>query len=260
MTLTAICNEEKERRIKEIKERRAKERFNIEQDPKETDESKLEKSIKEYERLEKINNIEYAIIKLLKKKVKNKWKTIRIDSYVDHFKKFDEQLIIEDWGTTDTGKYITEKMISLIKTHDRIETNRGNLLNIESLRKYEGRKTLEKREKLRKTKLEKLYEEINEKNIEINIRKREIYLEEDIGKMLNRILEKKRGKIDMSSLIKREENDKVIIIKEKEKIKEMVYEHYKDWTAERKINLDEIEYNHKWRDLQTYRKYRRANI
>ncbi|PKK55775.1 hypothetical protein RhiirC2_801531 [Rhizophagus irregularis] len=124
----------------------------------------------------------------------------------------------EDWGTTDTGKPNAKKIISLIRVHDKIEKNKENLINIEYLRKHEYRKKLDEREKERKKIMQNLYKEINDKIIEINIRKREIYLEEDIGKMLNRILEKKREKIDMLGLIKRE-NGRITIEKDKEKLK-----------------------------------------
>ncbi|CAB4424719.1 unnamed protein product [Rhizophagus irregularis] len=210
-TMVAIYEEEKNNRIKELKEIKEKEKEN------ENDNKKLEELIKEYETLEKINNIEHEIIKLVRKVVKTKWKE-RDGKSEKQYKSFDEQLTIEDWGTTDTGKFNAKKVISLIKAHDKIETNKERLLNIEHLRKYEKRKELEEREKERNKYMIKLYKEINDRIIEINIRKREIYLEEDIEK-------------------------------DQEKIKEITLEHYSKWTAKRDINLDEIEFNYEWREI-----------
>ncbi|PKY54610.1 hypothetical protein RhiirA4_473511, partial [Rhizophagus irregularis] len=92
------------------------------------------------------------------------------------------------------------------------------------------------------------YEEIIKLKIEFNIRQREIYLEEDIGKMLNKILEKKRDKIDMSSLVIKE-NGKIRIEKEQKEIKKITQNHYKNWTGEKSIDLDELEFNHEWREI-----------
>ncbi|PKY52578.1 hypothetical protein RhiirA4_470295 [Rhizophagus irregularis] len=247
-TMVAIYEAEKTNRINELKKIKEKEKEYENDNQRKSEEEALETLIKEYETIEKINNIEHEIIKLVRKVVKTKWKGREIGKSGKHYKSFDEQLIIEDWGTTDTGKFNAKKMISLIKVHDKIEPNKERLINIENLRKYENRKGLEEREKERNKYMIKLYEEINERIIEINIRKREIYLEEDIGKMLNRILEKKREKIDMSGLVKKE-NGKITIEKNQEKKKEITLEHYSNWTAKRNINLDEIEFNYEWRDI-----------
>ncbi|PKY29457.1 hypothetical protein RhiirB3_483703 [Rhizophagus irregularis] len=236
-TLVTIHEEEKNRRINEIKEIKETEMKQGKDKNEDLIENKIYHLIRKYETLEKINNIEHEIIKV--RELKNS---------PDTYKNFDKQLIIEDWGTTDTGKPNARKIISLIRVHDKIEKNKENLINIENLRKHEHRKKLDEREKERKKIMQNLYEEINDKIIEINIRKREIYLEEDIGKMLNRILEKKREKIDMSGLIKRE-NGRITIEKDKEKIKEMVLDHYSKWTAKHNIDLDEIEFNHEWREI-----------
>src|SRR5947199_396305 len=83
------------------------------------------------------------------------------------------------------------------KEEKRIEYN----INIDKLRNYEYRQELKERKEKRAKSLNSLYKDINEKNIELNIRRKEIYLEEDIGKMLNKILDKRRLKIDMSGLI-----------------------------------------------------------
>ncbi|PKB93997.1 hypothetical protein RhiirA5_386934 [Rhizophagus irregularis] len=107
---------------------------------------------------------------------------------------------------------------------------------IDKLRKHRNRQELKERKKKRAEIMRSLYEEINSLNIEINIRKREIYLEEDIGKMLNRILEKKREKINMTE-------------KDQNKIKEKVLKHNKEWTKKREINLDELEYDPDWREI-----------
>ncbi|GET00318.1 hypothetical protein GLOIN_2v1824527 [Rhizophagus clarus] len=66
--------------------------------------------------------------------------------------------------------------------------------------------------------------------------------------MLNNILDKRRETIDMSNLFIRE-GDRFTIINDKEEIKEKVYNHYKNWTSKRNIDLDEIEYNEKWRNI-----------
>lgn len=77
--------------------------------------------------------------------------------------------------------------------------------------------------------LKSLQEEIIDLNIEINIRNREINLKEDIGKMLYKILEKTRKKIDLANLIVKD-NRRYSIEKDKEQIKYRVYEYYRNWT------------------------------
>ncbi|CAB4439657.1 unnamed protein product [Rhizophagus irregularis] len=161
--------------------------------------------------------------------------------------------------TSDTGKHNAMKILKLIQQHDKLEEKIENSINIDKLRKNEFRENLKERKTKRGEKMRTLYEEINEKTIEINIRKREIYLEEDIGKMINRILEKKREKIDMSGLIIKE-NGKFTIEKNQEKIKQRVYNHFREWTSERKIDLDEIEYNQDWREIYSPREDIDGNI
>ncbi|PKK63844.1 hypothetical protein RhiirC2_788327 [Rhizophagus irregularis] len=153
---------------------------------------------------------------------------------------------------TDTGKNNAIKLSNLIRRYNNIEDRSEYQINIKKLRTNEFREELKTRKLERGIVMGEIYEEITEKNIEINIKKREIYLEEDIGKMLNRILERKREKIDMSGLIIRE-NGKITIEKNQEKIKAKVHNHFKEWTSERKIDLDEIEYNHEWREIYTLR-------
>ncbi|PKC16471.1 hypothetical protein RhiirA5_369839 [Rhizophagus irregularis] len=184
--LVKFYEKERKEKIQEIKN--TKKEAMIKDDPNDmTDTEKIKDLIDKYENLEKINTLEYEIIKLVDKVIRTKWNLRKDKDYIYNAKEFRKTLIIENWETTDT---------------------------------------------------------------EINIKKREIYLEEDIGKMLNRILERKKEKIDMSGLIIRE-NRKITIEKNQEKIKAKVHNHFKEWTSERKIDLDEIEYNHEWREIYT---------
>ncbi|PKY34288.1 hypothetical protein RhiirB3_475964, partial [Rhizophagus irregularis] len=247
--IVEIVNKEKKIRITEIKRERndRKEKESI-SDKERTNEEILEKWIDEYEHLEKISNIEYSIIKAVDKVVTKLWRDRSSDQYKYSFKEFEENLEIENWGTTDTGNHIAIKIVKLIKTHDRFEKRNDYSLNIDKLRNHKFRKELKDREKNRKRIMDKLYGQIIEKKIEVNIRKRELYLEEDIGKMINKILERKKGKINMSSLIVREKG-KITIEKDQKEIKTRVLNHYKEWTRKREIDLDEIEFNHEWRDI-----------
>ncbi|CAB4418815.1 unnamed protein product [Rhizophagus irregularis] len=256
--LVNIYDEERKDLIKQIKKKREEEKLEkINKESKGTgdtltNEEKLENLINEYERLEKIDKIEHEIIKTTDKVIKEKWRRRDVKDYKYSVTEFDKRLIIEEWGTTDTGKHNATKILKLIQQHDKLEEKLENSINIDKLRKNEFRKNLKEREIKRAEKMRTIYEEINEKTIEINIKKREIYLEEDIGKMINRILEKKREKIDMSGLIIKE-NGKFSIEKNQELIKEKVYNHNRKWTKKRQIDLDEIEYNQDWREIYSPR-------
>ncbi|PKB96286.1 hypothetical protein RhiirA5_435087 [Rhizophagus irregularis] len=140
----------------------------------------LEKWIDEYEQLEKISNIEHSIIKAVDKAVIKLWRDRSSDQYKYSFKEFEKNLEIENWGTTDTGNHIAVKIVKLIKIYDKLEKRNDHSINIDKLRNHENRKELKEREKNRKETMDKLYEQIINKKIEVNIRKRELYLEEDI--------------------------------------------------------------------------------
>ncbi|PKK59004.1 hypothetical protein RhiirC2_821844 [Rhizophagus irregularis] len=140
------------------------------------------------------------------------------------------------------------KIMKMIKDFNDKKLENDIDLNIDNLRTHQGRETFKYINEEREEKMRILYEEIINENIELNIRKREIDLEEDIGTMIKKILEKSRKKIDMSSLIIKE-NGKYTIEKNQEKIKEKVYEHYKEWTRKRQIDIDLIEYEEEWRNI-----------
>ncbi|GBC18892.1 reverse transcriptase family protein [Rhizophagus irregularis DAOM 181602=DAOM 197198] len=247
--IVEIIGKEKKTRLAEIKTIR-NERKNNKTIPEEerTNEEKLENLIDEYETMEKIDNIEHGIRKIVDKVITSLWRNRTSEQYEYTFKEFNKYIEIEEWGTSDTGKFNAIKIRNLIKIHDRIEIRSKYSITIDKLRKYDFRKELIERTKTRKDIMRKTYEKIMNLKIEVNIRKRELYLEEDIGKMINRILEKKRGKINMSSLIIKEK-DKITIEKDQEVIKEIVTNHYKGWTRKREIDLDEIDFNHEWREI-----------
>ncbi|PKK61870.1 hypothetical protein RhiirC2_791195 [Rhizophagus irregularis] len=187
------------------------------------------KKIAIYNKLAYLDNITFNIKKIIEKAKKQEWReyTRRTFSNKIHKlseKQFSENLVINSWDTNDMGKNYATKIMRMIK-----DFNDKKLEN-------ERRKN------------ENLYEEIINENIELNIKKRELDLEEDIGTMLKKILEKSRKKIDMSSLIIKE-NGKYTIEKNQEEIKERVYEHYKEWTRKRQIDLDLIEYEEEWRNI-----------
>jgi hypothetical protein len=213
-----------------------------------TEEEKITEMIEKYEKLGRIDVIENKITKTIDKIIKKKWRLKEWKFQKTNFRDYEKNLFIEDWGTTDTGKYNVFKIAKLIKLHNETRKNTEYEINIEKIRTHEGREELKNEKTQRGRIMETLYEEINERQIQYNIRKREIYLEDDIGIMITRILEKNRQKIDMSGLIKIEEG-KITIEKDKETIKQRVHDHYKKWTRERHINLDEIEYDYEWREI-----------
>ncbi|PKY36602.1 hypothetical protein RhiirB3_396914, partial [Rhizophagus irregularis] len=161
--IVELANKEKKKRITEIKRERneRKEKESI-SDEERTNEEMLEKWIDEYEQLEKISNIEHSIIKAVDKAIIKLWRDRSSDQYKYSFKEFEKNLEIENWGTTDTEK------------------RNDHSINIDKLRNHESRKELKGREKNRKETMDKLYGQIINKKIEVNIRKRELYLEEDI--------------------------------------------------------------------------------
>ncbi|EXX55430.1 hypothetical protein RirG_225530 [Rhizophagus irregularis DAOM 197198w] len=226
-TIVEIYDEEKNRQLIKIKKRKEDSIKKRDESLTKTNEERLEELITEYENLEKIDTIEHGISKLIDKVIKKLWQDRKAFQYKHNFKEFEEKLIIEQWGTTDTGKHNAVKLGKLISIHNRLEKNIEYGITIDKLRKHRNRKELNERRTKRAEIMRSLYEEVNNLNIEINIKKRETYLEEDIGKMLNRILEKKREKINMTGLVIKE-NGKITIEKDKEKIKEKVLKHNKD--------------------------------
>ncbi|GES87658.1 hypothetical protein GLOIN_2v1824527 [Rhizophagus clarus] len=140
------------------------------------------------------------------------------------------------------------KIESLVKLYNNKEFIEDKKLDHDKLRKPSYRKSfMENIKKIEQLSNEMTNDIINT-NIDINIRTRESYLENDIGKMIDRILERKREKIDMSNLFIKE-NRIFTIETDKDKIKERVHDHYKTWTRKRNIDLDLIEYNEEWRNI-----------
>ncbi|PKK58091.1 hypothetical protein RhiirC2_823927, partial [Rhizophagus irregularis] len=211
------------------------------------------KKIAIYNKLAYLDNITFNIKKIMEKTKKQEWReyTRRTFSNKIHKlseKQFSENLFINSWGTSDMGKNYAMKIMKMIKDFNEKKLENDVDLKIDNLRTHQGRETFKYINEEREEKMRILYEEIINENIELNIRKREIDLEEDIGTMIKKILEKSRKKIDMSSLIIKE-NDKYTIEKNQEEIKERVYEHYKEWTRKRQIDLDLIEYEEEWRNI-----------
>ncbi|PKY55305.1 hypothetical protein RhiirA4_503926 [Rhizophagus irregularis] len=245
--IVEIYDEEKNQQLTKIRNQKEELKKERAENMTKTNEERLEELITEYENLGKIDTIEHGISKLIDKVVNKLWRDRKSFQYKYNFKEFEEKLIIEKWGTTDTGNHNAIKIGKLINIHDRLEKRIDYGITIDKLRKHRNRQELKERKDKRAEIMRSLYEEINSLNIEINIRKREIYLEEDIGKMLNRILEKKREKINMTGLVIKE-NGKITIEKDQNKIKEKVLKHNKEWTRKREIDLDELEYNPEWRE------------
>ncbi|GBB97266.1 hypothetical protein RclHR1_29510001, partial [Rhizophagus clarus] len=139
------------------------------------------------------------------------------------------------------------KIESLVKLYNNKEIIEDKKLDIDKLRDLMFRKSFKENiGKIEQT-CNEMTKDIINMNIDINIRTRETYLENDIGKMINRILERKKEKIDMSNLFIRE-NRIFTIETDKQKIKERVHNHYKEWMKKRNIDLDLIEFNKEWRN------------
>ncbi|PKY51901.1 hypothetical protein RhiirA4_469210 [Rhizophagus irregularis] len=75
----------------------------------------------------KIDIIEHNIRKTVNKTINTLWKKRSSDDYKYSFKEFEENLEIENWGTTDTGNHNAVKIIKLIKSHDRIGIDQGEV-------------------------------------------------------------------------------------------------------------------------------------
>ncbi|GES80782.1 RNA-directed DNA polymerase from mobile element jockey-like [Rhizophagus clarus] len=162
---------------------------------------------------------------------------------------YNDITILPQWNEENmTDKRNKLKIESLVKLYNNKEFIEDKKLDHDKLRKPSYRKSfMEDIKKIEQLSNEMTNDIINT-NIDINIRTRESYLENDIGKMIDRILERKREKIDMSNLFIKE-NGTFTIETDKEKIKERVHDHYKTWTRKRNIDLDLIEYNEEWRNI-----------
>ncbi|GBB96288.1 hypothetical protein RclHR1_02720003 [Rhizophagus clarus] len=147
-----------------------------------------------------------------------------------------------------TDKRNKLKIESLVKSYNNKEFIEDKKLDYDKLRNPTYRKSFKENIKKIEHLSNEMTKDIINTNININIRTRETYLENDIGKMIDRILERKREKIDMSNLFIKE-NGIFTIETDKEKIKERVHDHYKVWTRKRNIDLDLIEYNEEWRNI-----------
>jgi hypothetical protein len=123
------------------------------------------------------------------------------DTKIDKNKKkeekedYDRNLKIEDWRRNKKGKSNVWKIIHWIKDYNKQEDTIKEQIDIEKLRTYKDREEFKERRLKRIKKMQTLYEEIINKNIEINIKEREMNMEEDIGKMLQKILEKTEKKL-----------------------------------------------------------------
>ncbi|PKK59995.1 hypothetical protein RhiirC2_819590 [Rhizophagus irregularis] len=73
-------------------------------------------------------------------------------------------------------------------------------------------------------------------------------MENDIGKMIVNITEKKRPKIVLEA-IKRNSNDRDYIMIDKKEIDEHIKEHYEQWTRNREIDLDLLTYDYMWNEI-----------
>lgn len=194
----------------------------------------------------------FRIKRIIEWTCKNEWtaynRRVALSKTRMNEREFCKNLRIIDWNKKDTGKPFGVKIVNEIRLFNQIINESVNTLDIEKLRDFQGQEDFYQKMKERIEEMGKLYEEIINLNIELNISKREINLEEDIGLMIKKVLDKTRKKIDMSSLIIKEGN-KFTIEKDNEQIKERVYKHYKEWTRKREIDLDLIEYEESWRNL-----------
>src|SRR6266487_1282213 len=73
-------------------------------------------------------------------------------------------------------------------------------------------------------------------------------MEEDIGKMLDRILEKSKERLKLDAVVYKE-GETYTIETEKEKVKERVKDHYEEWTRTRNVNINEIKNNEYWNEI-----------
>ena len=73
-------------------------------------------------------------------------------------------------------------------------------------------------------------------------------MEEDIGKMLNRILEKSKERLKIESVVHKE-GETYTIETEKDKIKEKVKDHYEEWTRTRNVSVNDIENDEYWKEI-----------
>ncbi|POG62437.1 hypothetical protein GLOIN_2v1696157, partial [Rhizophagus irregularis DAOM 181602=DAOM 197198] len=122
-TIVEIYDEEKNRQLIKIKKRKEDSIKKRDESLTKTNEERLEELITEYENLEKIDTIEHGISKLIDKVIKKLWQDRKAFQYKHNFKEFEEKLIIEQWGTTDTGKHNAVKLGKLISIHNRLEKN-----------------------------------------------------------------------------------------------------------------------------------------
>ncbi|GES91124.1 hypothetical protein GLOIN_2v1824527 [Rhizophagus clarus] len=157
--------------------------------------------------------------------------------------------ILPHWNEENmTDKRNKLKIESLVKLYNNKEFIEDRKLDYDKLREPTYRKSFKENIKKIEQLSNEMTKDIINMNIDINIRTRETYLENDIGKMIDRILERKREKIDMSNLFVKE-NRIFTIETDKEKIKDRAHDHYKVWTRKRNIDLNLIEYNEEWRNI-----------
>ncbi|GBB86305.1 hypothetical protein RclHR1_12730002 [Rhizophagus clarus] len=143
--------------------------------------------------------------------------------------------ILPHWNEENmTDKRNKLKIESLVKLYNNKEFIEDKKLDYDKLRELTYRKSFKENIKKIEHLSNEMTKDIINTNIDINIRTRETYLENDIGKMIDRILERKREKIDMSNLFIKE-NGIFTIETDKEKIKERVHNHYKAWTRKRNV-------------------------
>ncbi|GBC47807.2 hypothetical protein GLOIN_2v29323 [Rhizophagus irregularis DAOM 181602=DAOM 197198] len=102
-TIVDIYDEEKNRQLIKIRKRKEDSKKDRDESLMKTNEERLEELITEYENLEKIDTIEHGISKITDKVIKKLWQDRKAFQYKYNFKEFEETIIIEQWGTTDTA-------------------------------------------------------------------------------------------------------------------------------------------------------------
>ncbi|PKC56955.1 hypothetical protein RhiirA1_473239 [Rhizophagus irregularis] len=157
--LVKFYEKERKEKIQEIKN--TKKEAMIKDDPNDmTDTEKIKDLIDKYENLEKINTLEYEIIKLVDKVIRTKWNLRKDKDYIYNAKEFRKTLIIENWETTDTGKNNAIKLSNLIRRYNNIEDRSEYQINIEKLRTNKFREELKTRKLERGIVIGEIYEEI----------------------------------------------------------------------------------------------------
>ncbi|PKY31812.1 hypothetical protein RhiirB3_449615 [Rhizophagus irregularis] len=127
--LVKFYEKERKEKIQEIKN--TKKEAMIKDDPNDmTDTEKIKDLINKYENLEKINTLEYEIIKLVDKVIRTKWNLRKDKDYIYNAKEFRKTLIIENWEMTDTGKNNAIKLLNLIRRYNNTGRNSPNRLEI----------------------------------------------------------------------------------------------------------------------------------